>query len=206
LSNIKDDFLKRIYKSTAATDSITIAFPAVQSVDCCYIGLTNSVTATLYLYNSGGLLVSTKTIDTETSGGCFARVDFVSYAIITLAGTENIYVGNVGIGLTYKMPNPNNNIIKSHVDNSTTYSSDDGQYSINKIAWLKKVELSFFVLGMDLYNEIYALFSLIQTPVWVDIYEELNNGINPTYSQLQFEEDAQTMRKYTFKCTMTEAR
>ena len=206
IANIKHYFLKKIFKATDASTTITATFDTVQNIDCCYIGYTNATVATLKLYSASSVLLATKTINVSTNGGIFSTVQGVKYVTLDLASASNVYLGTFAVGDSYTMPDPDNNIIKGLLDNSTSYSSTDGQYALNKTQWLKKLELSFTIVGIDLYNEIYALFSQVDRPIWVDIYEELNNAINPYYAQVEFEEDSQSWHKYTFKLTCTEAR
>ena len=206
IDNIKDDFLKVIYKATATTDTVTIDFASIKSIDCFYIGFTNASGITLRLYSALDVLLATKTINPATSGGVFSQVNDAAYATVSLSATDNLYIGSIGIGNTYTMPNPLNSVIKKKVDNSKNYISPDGQYSVNRIPWLRSVETKHYVIGIDLYNEIYALFSGIEHPVWVDVYEELNSAINPMYSIVSFDPDSQSWYKYLFNIKSTEPR
>lgn len=206
LSNIKHNFLKKIYKSTETSDVITLTFLGDKTINCCYLGFTNATSATLRLYTSLGVLLSTHVLNVGTNGGYFGSVSGVRYCTLTLSSTELIFIGNIGIGNSYKLPDPRNNIIKGKVDNSNTFTSKDGQFSQNKIPWLKRVSTDHHAIGIEAYNEIYALFADIERPVWVDIYEELDYGILPFYATIEFKEKDQSWRKYDFGITTTEAR
>lgn len=206
VSNVNHVFVKKIFKATQNTSVITSTFGSLKDIDCCYLAYTNSSTAILKLYDASDILLATKTVNLQTNGGIFKVVTGVKYITLTLTATENVYLGTIGIGETYKMPNPDNNIIKGKIDNSITYQSSDGQFAINKIPWLISFPLSFTIFTMDLYNEIYGIFANISRPVWVDVYEELKNGLNPFCAKLEYSEDSQTNRKYTFKIQCTEVR
>ena len=206
LFNLKDNFLKRIYKGTDLSEIITITFSTARSIDCCYIGYTNANTATLRLYSVTSVLLDTQTVNIANNGGVFSTVENVKYCTLTLGATANVYIGTIGIGDSYTLPDPLNNVMKDYIDNSSEYLSKDGQYAKNKIQWLKKVETDHYVLSMDDYNIIYALFADNERPVWVDIYESLDYGISPFYAKIDFKANNQSWRKYNFSVTSTEAR
>lgn len=207
VARLKDSFLKRIYKSTENSDTITIVFASEEKIDCIYIGFTNALTASAILKGISGNTLYSGTINVQRGGGVITSTTGVKSAEITLSGTENIYLGTIGIGDAYTMPDPLNDIIKSFVDNSETYQSNDGQYSKNKIAWLRFIKASFATVDdIDLYNEIYLLFSEVDRPVWLDCFENVNGALNPMYCSVEFKADSKNDKLYKFSFEATEAR
>ena len=207
VTRLKDSFLKRIYKSTETSDTITIMFASEITVDCVYIGFTNATSASLTLKDSSNNTLYSGAINVLRGGGVITQVQGVKSAIVSLSGTDNIYLGTIGIGDSYTMPDPLNDIVKSFVDNSETYQSNDGQYSKNKIAWLLFVKASFATVDdIDLYNEIFLLFSSIDRPVWLDCFENVTGALNPLYCSMEFKTDSKNDRVFKFSFEATEAR
>lgn len=204
ISNIKDSFLKKIFKSTSTTETITISLASVQSINCFFIGFTNATVATIKMYDSGASLLSTKTIDISRGGSCFPVVNYISYMTVELTSTENIYIGNIATGFAYTMPNPDNDIVKKFVDNSTMYESSDGQRSINKSQVLRFIDPSFSTIDdIDIFNEIYNYMVMIDRPVWIDCFENTSNIINPMYATISFKVNSKSdrIRKISFEAT-----
>ena len=206
VNNIKHQFVKKIAMSTAISDTFTFAFPTAKRIDCCFLAFTNAQVATLQSYNSSDILLATNTINVTTMGGNFTAVENVKYCKLTLGGTENVYIGKVSIGDSYTMPDPLADIQKGFKDNSNVFLSDDGQVSINKVEWLRTIKPSFFTDDIDIYNEIYALFSAVEKPVWINCFENTLNVINPLYGYVEFSSDGREDKLYTFSFVATEAR
>lgn len=206
LSNLNHSFLKKIFKSTQNTDTVTITFSTVKSINCVYVGFTNATSITARMYDISSVLLSTEILNMDKPSSVFTPVGSVKYITLTFAAAAAVYVGTIGTGLNYTMPNPNATVVKDYVDNSSENSSADGQYMINKIEWLRKVPASFYVYDLDEYNLIYAAFSSVDRPVWVDFYEETVNAINPIYGIVKLGTPKKTERIFSFDLTVTEAR
>lgn len=207
VSRLKDSFLKRIYKATAHTDTITILFAETSKIDCCYVGFTNANSMLLELKDSSENVLYSTYLNVNKGGGAFSSVSGVSKAVLTISSNDNIFLGTIGIGDTYTMPNPINDIIKAFVDNSTVYTTSDGQYSKNKIVWLRFLKASFATVDdIDLYNEIFSLFADVDAPIWVDCFENVANVINPLYCSVEFKADSKSDTIYKFSFEATEAR
>lgn len=207
VTRLKDTFLKRIYKSTQPSDEITITFASEIKVDSIYIGFTNALTASVVLKSSTDTTIYSGTLNIHRGGGIITPTTGVKSAVITFSGTENIYLGTIGIGDSYTMPDPLNDIIKGFVDNSKSYQSDDGQYAVNKIAWLRSVKASFATTDdIDLYNEIYLLFASVDRPIWLDCFENVDGALNPMYCSVEFKVDSKNDNIYKFSFEATEAR
>lgn len=206
IANVKHDFLTVPFKATDTSSVVTFTFSSVKTIDCCYIGFTNATSAVLKLYSIGSVLLSTVNLDIERGGQCFTSTPSVSYGTVTLTGSENIYLGAIAAGDSFTMPNPLATIIPDKVDNSKVYESDNGQISINKVEWLRKIEPSFFVEGIEDYNTVKAQFANVSHPVWVDTFENSTDTIKPIYGYVQFTPDSKDGRLYNFKVEVKECR
>ena len=206
LSNLKHPFLKKIYKATGNDTTVTIEFAIASAVDCCFIGLTNASSAVLRLYSATDVLLATETLNVSTNGNVFTKVSGVSYCTIGFSATAPVYVGNIGVGESYTMPDPLAEVIPDFVDNSEESISADGQLIVNKVEWLKLVESSYFVDNLDDYNYIYALFRSVDRPIWVAHFENTADTINPLYSKVKFKAGKKKDKLYEFSVTVQEVR
>lgn len=207
VTNLKAAHLTKIYKSTTTGAAITITFPTAQTVNCCYVGYTNASAVSVALYNASDVLLQTIVLDAARGGKTFAAVPLVKYAVVTLASSETLYVGTIGIGRNYTMPNPDNNIVAKPVDRSTREYSNGGQLYVNHCGIVQQIDATFSELLSDTYNEIFALWAALRHPVWIDIYEDNTGIINPLYCDMTMDEDpSQAWKKYQMKFTFTEVR
>ena len=207
VTNLQSAHLTKIYKSTTTGAAITITFPTVQTVNCCYIGFTNASAATVALYNASDTLIKTVTLDTLRGGKTFTAALLVKYAIVTLAASDTLYVGTIGIGNNYTMPDPDNGIIAKPVDRSSRDFSNGGQLYANYRAVVQQIDATYSQLLSGTYNEIFALFAAARHPVWIDVYEENTGIINPLYCDMTMDSDPnQSWKRYQMKFTFIEVR
>lgn len=206
VGNLKHPFIKKIFKSTANSSTVTVTFSADSSVDCCFLGFTNAASALLKLYSSTDVLLATENINTASSGNVFTRVSGVKYCTIGLSSTAPVYIGNIGIGESYTMPDPLSDMIPDFIDNSEQSISADGQVMTNNVKWLKLIEPDFFVSGFDEYNYIYSLFANVDRPIWVAPFEYTTGVINPFYAIVTFKAVKKDYKTFYFKVSIQEAR
>jgi len=206
VTNLNHVFLKKIFKSTQNSDVITILFPSAIPINSIYVGLTNAISITLRLYNVSSTLIDTKVVDTDKFSAVFTSIPSVKYVTVTFSASAPVYVGTIGIGQNFIMPDPINDVVKGFIDNSIEADSLDGQTMMNKIEWLRSVKSSHFVYDIDEYNEIYEQFSGISRPVWVDYFENTTNTINPVYGKTRLSSPSKNDRLYSFKIETAEAR
>jgi hypothetical protein len=207
LSNLKSDHLKKIYQATTTSAVITITLGAVSQVNSCYIGYHNASSAVLALYNSSDVLLRTVSLNVNRGGGIFTTTQNVSYAKLTLAGSNTIYLGTIGIGYAYKMPDPNNDIVLKPIDNSDREYSTDGQLYINRADILHQIDATYSFEDIDTYNEILALWEDLQHPAWVDPYEENTGSINPMFCDITMDDSpTQTWGWYVWSHNYREVR
>lgn len=206
LANLKHPFMKKIWKGTTSSESVTIDFGYARSVNSVYIGLTNANVLSVTLYNEYDSVLYTTGINATSKRATFATVVGVRYAIVYFTATDVVYCGNIGVGFAHTMPDPLNDVLKGYKDNSRRVETDDGQVMIHKSAWLRTIEPSFYVESRDDYNMWYGLFADIERPIWVDPFENTVDAINPIYGVVEFVPDSKDDRIYNFHLNITEAR
>lgn len=172
ITNVRDDYLNRIFKSTANADTIAITFAAATSVDCVYIALTNAATITLRLYNAANALLATVSVDASELCETFTAVASVKSAQIDFAtgSAALVYVGSIGIGAAYSFPAFDVDYSPAPIDNSVIKESRDGQRLVNKIDLLRAYTLSFSV-PFATYVAIRDLVNAMTRPVFIDLFE-----------------------------------
>jgi hypothetical protein len=181
--NLNDVFLKKIFKSTATSETITITFSADKVIDSIYIGFTNGSSISAGLYNSSNSLISTQAIDGTTKCATFTAVTGVRKIVITMSGgADKVYIGTICAGSAYSMP-PFLPTIREPIDRSKEVWSDDGQLLKNKREWRKMLKTSHEV-NRATYLEIYGLLSLNSRPVFIDVYENTKTGEYPFYGDV----------------------
>jgi hypothetical protein len=120
VDNVKDIFLRRIYKSTTVSDALTITFPTDTEINCFYILHTNA-TATIRLYN-GVTLLSTLTGLTNH----FSTVTVTKIEVDIIAPTQ-AYIGEIGVGIERDILKPSSFWDENYEDRSLVSESDTGQ-------------------------------------------------------------------------------
>ena len=207
LTNLQNDSLKKIYKATATSAVITITLGTVSVVNSCYFGYTNASAAVLTLYNSSNTLLRTVTLDTTRGGATFTATSNVSYAKLTLTASSVVYLGGVGIGNNYTMPDPTNDIVLKPIDNSTRNYSDDGQLYINRVNILHQMDVTYSLESIDTYNAIMAKWEALVHPAWVEPYEENTGIINPMFCDITMDDSpTQSWKFYTWAHNYREVR
>lgn len=206
VTNIKHPFLEKIYKGNDSDETITINFGEDKTVDCCYVGLTNATTLTLRLYSSIGSLMSTKTLEPTYNCLKFTEINMVRFVTIQAQGASTIFIGSIGVGKSYKMPNPNMGVCENIIDNSITVTNAKGQTLTNKITPLRSIPLSFTTTSVDVYNQVKAIAVDNDRPIWCDVFELAHTRIPPMYARIKFSEPKQDYGRYTFNFDLTEAR
>jgi len=206
VTNIRHVFLKKAFRSTEATDTITVTFAADKIIDSAYLAFTNATAVTMRLYNVGGTLLSTKTIPVATLGLNFTAISAVRSVQVDLTAAVDVYLGALGIGFAYTMPDPVHDWEPGFQDNSDFQSSDDGQNLINKVAWLGKYPMNFFVQSVAKWLEIRTLLSVMERPVFVDFFENAKSIIPPFYAVIVPSNPSKSYNVIRFSLEITEAR
>ena len=207
VTNLIAAAVKKIYKSTSTSSEITIAFDDAKTIDSFYLAYTNATSITMSLYNSSDSLLYSTTITTDKLGKVFTPIDNVSYIVVNLGSSETLYIGTVGVGKSYTMPDPDNGIVTKPIDNSTREFSTGGQLFINRIPVRKTFDTTISNILVDDYNAIFALWANLKHPAWVDVYEETSGIINPMVSDIVMDaEPTQSWKRYSLTLTFTEVK
>jgi hypothetical protein len=181
LANLKHSFLKKIYKSTTNYDIITMTWDEDQTIDCCYVGHTNAKSFMLSLYDENSTLLYSKRFSSDAMGVNFTAVAGVRSATLYLCNflETTIYLGSIGVGINYAMPDPIADWSPDSLDNSTRVSSSDGQILINKIPKLQKIGLNFRIFTYLLFQTIKSYIDDIDQPVFIDCFEKSHGALAP---------------------------
>jgi hypothetical protein len=210
VANLSHAFLKKIYKSTSNVDTITLDWATDQIINCLYCAFTNATTIQVKLYSSVGTLLKTIDLTAADPGATFAAVPYVRQAKIeiTSPGGALAYLGSIGIGLAYTMPDPLANWKDGSLDNSTKTRSPDGQVLMNKVPPLRRFAANFKVTDYETYLAIKALVDAVSRPVFADVFELAHSKYLPLYCDIDggFGNPDKGDREFTFSLNLLEAR
>jgi hypothetical protein len=207
--NLKHQILKKRYQAVVDEDTIVMEWAAAVVVNCVYVGYTNASAMTLRLYDAGDALLKTVSVPAADLAVHFAAVAGVRTAELDVAAASGaVYVGGIGIGEEYSMPDPRNDWTDIPLDSSTVETSRDGQVFSNRIASLRSLPLSFYTIGFEDFREIRDLLSAVNraVPVWADAFEAYHAEVMPIYGTLELGKTSKNDRKIDFMLTVTEAR
>ena len=209
VTNLAHVFLKKIYKSSSNVDVVSASWASDRVVNSCFIGFTNAGTAVLKLYNAAGALLSTKSINPTEGAAHFAAVSGVRIATLELTRTIGaIYLGGVGIGNAYTMPDPLADWKDGTLDSSTKTRSPSGQVLINKVQAMRQMDLNFNVADYAEFSEIKALVDAIDRPVYADVFESAHSKYLALYCDVDggFGSPGKSDNEFTFSLSLVEAR
>lgn len=210
IDNLKHQFLKKVWRSTAQTDEVTVSWSADQLIDCLFVELTNATAAQLRLYDSTWTLLKTVNMAASEVSTYFAAVSGVRHAKVAFTGLASgtLYVGKIGLGIAYTLPNPKNDWIPAYKDNSEKTYSTGGQVFTNHRKPLKKMSFNFFTRVYALYTEIATLFNDLERPVFFDFTDKKHAFQRSYYADVSsnFDNPSRDDRYFTFTLTFTEAR
>ena len=184
VTNLQNDEPSKIYKANQASAVITLTLADTSTINCLYLANTNATSASLGLYDSSDTLLDTQTIDVDRCGACFTSITDVSYMILTLSGSDTIYLGCIGTGAKYQMPDPLNDVIPKPIDNTVRNISDSGVGFFNRVPIQVSISTNFANISRTLYNEIFNLWAALEHPVWVDVREDYNGIIDPMFADM----------------------
>jgi len=208
-SNLAHQILKKRYQSVASADTIVAEWAAAVVVNCVYLGYTNAETIEVRLYDAASALLSTITIIPADLASHFATIaDVRKMEIDVEVAAGSVYVGGVGVGQEYTMPDPRNDWTDAPLDNSTVETSRDGQVFANRIAPLRQIPLSFFSVGFASFRELRDLITPVNRaiPVWLDPFEDWHDEMPPLYGAMELGKVTKRDHVIDFTLNITEAR
>jgi hypothetical protein len=135
----------------------------------------------------------------------------VTSVTIYVFGTENpLYLGEIGLGLSYSMPNPLANFGEGFEDNSIIASSQYGQVVQNYIDPLAVDSYNFVGVTRETLVDIKEKYKAVGVggKVWVDLTSEKHEFKTPMYAVISapFQSALMGNGKYSFTLSFTEAR
>lgn len=225
LANLNHPFLKKKFQQTVAisggsmsdADALTLAWTTDQIIDMIAVGYTNAETLTLKLYDSADTLLDTQVFTAPSLGASFAAVTGVRKAKLLMhdGSTDNpmtLYLGGLGIGQGYTMPDPVFDWRNDLTDNSFGEITVDGQVSGQYVEPLRTLRFSFVTNDRTVFLYILSLVKDFgkYVPLWLlpftgtalatvpALYATIPNGIENQGRDAQY--------RYTFTLTFQEAR
>lgn len=137
-------------------------------------------------------------------------INGVRKIVIELATDEaKLYMGGMGIGLAYKMPNPDEQFTEGWIDNSVVSRSQAGQTLRDYVIPLRSYSFQFSTTDREKMNELRSIYkdSGIGAKLWLDGTERNHEFIPPLYGVLdEWTENNKSGKQYRFGITITEAR
>jgi hypothetical protein len=134
----------------------------------------------------------------------------VTSVTIYIFGTENpLYLGEIGLGLGYVMPNPVDSIDEGFEDNSSFDGSAYGQSLQTFIEPLREEYYNFAGIKRDIVKEIWAKYLSVGIggKVWIDVTEKNHDFKAPMYCKItSIPATTKDGVYYSFSMSFTEAR
>lgn len=194
-------------------DALTLVWTTDQTIDMIAVGYTNAETLTLKLYDSADTLLDTQTFTSAEYGKSFTAVSGVRKAKLLMhdGSTDNpmtLYLGGLGIGQGYTMPDPFAEWEPGMIDNSFGERTPDGQVLGQYIEPLRSLSYSFEVEDKETFDEIYNLVALVGklAPVWIAPFESNLAYEKALYATLEYVPGKRGRRSFPFTLTFQEAR
>jgi hypothetical protein len=192
-------------------DALTLTWDNDKIIDFIGIGYSNALYFTLRLYNSSDEIMFTKEFTSDEMGAIFTPVSGVRKAKIFLDDDTDpmtVYVGKVGIGKTYTMPDPINDWDSEITDNSFGTTGTDGQIQGQYIEPYEAYTFNFAIDTLAQKNAIKALVKNLgkMTPAFVIPFEGKMDVIQPLYATIAYSSPSKEDNVYRFTLTITEAR
>jgi hypothetical protein len=139
--------------------------------------------------SSGDEIAITDELYYENAGAIYwsALQTGVTSVVIYVFGVANpLYLGGIGIGPSYKMPNPVGVITEGFLDQSPAAGSVFGQSLQTRIQALREESYNFTGIKRPVVKEIWAGYLSVGVggKVWLDVTENNHNFKEPMYCQI----------------------
>lgn len=183
VANLIHPFLHKRFQSSSTSSVITASFSADQSISCFFYGYFVATALSVVFKDSGGSTLKTLTISDPEDIGVeyFTALTTVRSVEITLTGT---YLGGIGAGLCYCMPNPLAAYAADNGDNSDFTESPDGQTLQTYIKPLRELDYNFREIETKkTIDDNYKLVG-VGKPLYIDIYEDNRDKEDPIYGKI----------------------
>ena len=214
-SNLCHQFLRNRWQPIAdGTQTITMDWSSVQSINCVFVGYISSTTTNLdiKIYNGSGLVETLSSVDISDGNGAYyfsqTHVDIVSLELIA-TGSGTMYIGGAEPGVYYQMPRQTSAHPEGRQDNSITSVSEWGQAQQYRVPWLDRCTYSWAGQLRSVWQEVVAQLEPIGVggTLWVDFYEGDHSIKIPGYYRLAaFPDYTNNGHRYSFSIGLVEAR
>lgn len=195
------------------TSALTLAWTTDQSIDTFLCGYSNAKYIELRLYDSDSTLLYSSQFSNEKMGVVFPVVTGVRSAKVLMAADGDaplmtVYLGGLGIGLSYATPDPINDWEVGLVDNSFGEQTLDGQVLGQYIEPLRVEIYNLLTNSFTVMKEIQAIAKSAgkYAPIWVAPFEYWMDKVQPMYALIEMSTPKKTDNEYMFSLTFTEAR
>jgi len=211
VDNITHQFLKKRFQSTSNTDTITGILTTTESISCFFYGLTNAIEIVLKLYSAADILLHTEIItDINYIDSIYFTSVEAKYFTIELTTTDTyVYLGGIGIGNCYTMPDIKSPWDELFEDNSIVSNSIDGQVLQNYFEPLKEFKFNIPNNLKETKDEIKEYFVTAGRggKIWIDLFEDNHDFFMPMYAIIlnSFNPKKNGIR-YSFDLQIREAR
>jgi hypothetical protein len=203
-----------VFDISDETSALTLTWDTDQTIDTVMLGYTNAKQIELRLYDSASALLYSSQFTDDELGAVFAAVAGVRSAKVLMAADGDaalmtVYLGGLGIGLSYVMPDPVNDWQHGLVDNSFGVQTLDGQVLGQYIEPLRSHVYNFMTNSFAIFNEVKAIVKAAgkYTPLWIAPFENSFATVKPLYATINgMESIAKNDNVYSFSLTFQEAR
>jgi len=208
IKNLQDKFLGKIFKNTTGSSVITVEYTSDISANCLFYAHHNLTALSAVYKNSASTTLATITPSTIQDVGVeyFTKLTTIRSIEITITGD---YIGGIGTGVYYQMPDPLADFSRDLQDNSFVIQSPSGQVLSNYEKPLKVPQWSFRDLKTSIANDIRNSYIEIGrgTPFYADFFENNRDFYNPLYCFFTVEPgDQKNGRRIDYNIELMEAR
>jgi hypothetical protein len=209
--NIVHPFLRKRFQSTTTTSLVTATWDEDQCFSCLFLGFHTLTDYTAVFKDSGGSTLETVAVSNplDIDVQYFNLIENVRSVEITINGSSGFYVGKIGGGCCYQMPDLLARYDAPFRDNTSFVSSPYGQVLSNNIEPLRELRYGIRELTLDIKNRISQLFKTtgLYRPVFIDLYEHNRDKEAPIYGYFTKPFNFQyNPRRYNFSFDIREAR
>lgn len=211
--NLQSFSIRERYQSTIVNDTLTIELGADYNISSFFYAYTNATAMSVRFYDYDSSLLYTLAITapgSETEHEQFTTIQDVYYIEIDLtATTTEVYLGAVGVGVAYTMPDPLSTWTEPYFDSSAKSRSRAGLALHNYIKPFWAGAFGWGEITRTLMNEIIELVTDYGTgaPIWIDCFELNHTFMKPYRATIEnMTQPKKTDRRYAFTLTFKEAR
>jgi len=172
VENIQDRFLEKRFQDDGGSSVITIEYTSDISANCLFYAFHDlTVLSAVYKDSTGATLATVAPSTIEDVGiEYFTKLTTIRTIEITITGN---YIGGLGTGVYYQMPNPLADFPLALQDNSYVFQSPSGQVLSNYEKPLKAQSFNFKDETNTIANELKSRYITLGagTPFYADFFE-----------------------------------